>query len=80
MRYDYKISHLLGKSNFIADVLSRCPIDRPQNSDISFVEEISEFSDSYVSNLQNSGLVMRNLSRVVKSDNTCNLVTKYTES
>lgn len=43
MRYNFTISHVLGKNLVIADTLSRAPIGGPEKEDRAFEDETSAY-------------------------------------
>ena len=44
MRFNFTISHVLGKQLIIADTLSRAPVSMPKESDIGLTEEANAFT------------------------------------
>ena len=77
LRYDFDTKYLPGKSNFVADFLSRAPVSKPLESDIDFVQEVCSFSNYYVSDTMHSDLSLQEVRAKLNQDRICSLVKKY---
>lgn len=72
MRYSYKISHVPGKSLWIADTLSRAPLPAgKENMDEELMESTNIYVDNIMDHLPASQSFLDNLRQLLKSDSVC---------
>jgi hypothetical protein len=68
MRYDFTISHVLGKELVVADTLSRSPVNSYDESDQELYQEIDTHVQAVVINLPVSETRMDNIRQLQQQD------------
>lgn len=72
MRYSYSIAHVLGKSLWMADTLSRAPVKREEtNDETDFLENTNIYVDMIKDNLPASTAYLEELKEQLQRDSVC---------
>ena len=77
MKYSFKTVHIPGKLNYIADLLSRQPVGKPDKEDIALAKELEICTISDITYLPATEVRLQDLRARQSSDTTCREVTHY---
>ena len=79
MRFQFTISHVLGKNLIIADTLSRAPSTNPTKSDQLFQQEAEIFVNAVVQNLPATEQRLEEIRCCQEADEVCKQATAFCE-
>ncbi|XP_054765371.2 uncharacterized protein K02A2.6-like [Lytechinus pictus] len=77
MRFDAKTLYVPGKQQTSADTLSRAPVERPERSDVSFIEEVESYAPTSTINLPVTVKRLDEIRKAQKADEVCAKVREY---
>ena len=80
LRFDFNIVHIPGKSNFVADMLSRTPVEQASSIHCDFISEVSSYSDLFIDNISLPNISVENIKTQLKNDAICSNVIHYVTS
>ena len=77
MKYRFITKHVQGKSNYVADLLSRQPVGKPNVEDRKLAEEIEVYTVSSLSLLPTTDRRLGEIKRSQTEDTSCSKVIRY---
>ena len=80
MQFDYTISHIPGKELVTADTLSRAPLGKMTEKDISFGQDVSMFVNHIVNHLPATPRRLKEIQEAQQEDETSKKCFRYIQS